>query len=390
MTHDCLIVGSGPAALLAGDLLSASGVGTAIFERRSGAGWKLLVAGSSGLNVSYDAPLEKFHEFYFSRQAELARCFREFGPEDWLEHLADLGEEPCVGTSRRYFVKNWKATALLETWKARLEENGATFHFNEELRDFTRLASGEIEVTFHSGRKETAHALLLALGGASWENELPAWTQGFRAKGIALTPFRAANVGYHLEAPPAFFAAAAGQAIKGLVLTTARGTKQGELMVTKYGLEGTPVYTVGCTGPGAMDLKPELPEDRLEARLAAASGGMLDRIRSVAKLSPGALLLVEHLAPANALESSRTAAQLLKSFPIRFLEPRPLAEAISSAGGLSWDELNASLELKKCPGVFCAGEMIDWDAPTGGFLIQASVSTGFVAAEGVMKYLEKL
>lgn len=377
-----LVIGSGPAALIAADKIAGEGQAVDIFEKRSGPGRKLLIAGSSGLNVSYEAG--DLAAFYPERRAEVSACLTRFGKADWLEYLHGLGLETFLGSSRRHFLKSMKASPLVRAWVKRLEGKGVRFHYGEELLDF-HAKDGSATACFRSGREEKADALLLALGGGSYEDEAPRWVEMLLAKGVDVKPLAPSNAGFHLEAPPEFFAAAEGKPLKGVVLRTARGEKAGELMITRYGLEGTPVYTVGCRGPATLDLKPDLTEEKLRARLQEARGTPWRRVERAAKLSEGALALAQHLGERGFWESVESAARALKRFPVQFLESRPLGESISSRGGVSWDELTPDLELRKCPHVFCAGEMIDWDAPTGGFLIQTAVATGFVAAEGILR-----
>jgi uncharacterized flavoprotein (TIGR03862 family) len=356
---------------MAADVLSSHKIPVRLFERRPAAGWKLLVAGSSGLNVTHSGEMGPE---YTHRRAEVSACLKRFGREEWLTHLHGLGEETFLGTSRRYFLKNKKASSLLASWVARLKERGVDFHFGQELVDFR--AGPQVELTFSSGRAEKGRAALLGLGGGSWESSPPRWPEAFLSKGIGFHPFAPANAGYSFRAPAGFFEKAEGKPVKGLTLKTAKGQKTGECMITRYGLEGTPVYTTGCPGPAVIDLKPDIALERLQDRLP---GGLKH-----AKLSPGAELLFRALATEPEAKGAPLARQL-KSLPIELLEPRPLSESISSSGGLSWDELTQELELKKAPGIYCAGEMVDWDAPTGGFLLQACVSMGFVAAESIRK-----
>jgi uncharacterized flavoprotein (TIGR03862 family) len=372
---------------MTGDMLSENSQRVAFFESKPGPAWKLLVAGSSGLNVAFDFADLDFTAEYSSRQEELRRVFSVFPPLAWIEHLKGLGEEPYLGTSGRYFLRSWKATSLLQAWRLRLESRAASFHFKQELIDFN-LVNDRVECRFSSGEVVEAKTVVLALGGASWENTIPGWRELLLRKGLAVPDFQAANVGYELHAPSEFFAEAEGKAIKGLILRTNKGERQGELMITKYGLEGTPIYTNGASGPAFLDLKPDLSEARLMDRISSWKGPILRRVEKSAKLSPGAFLLFKYLAHATALETPKSAAEALKNFPITLGSPRPLSEAISSSGGLSWDELGPNMEIKKFPRIFAAGEMIDWDAPTGGFLIQAAVSTGYCAAKGALSILD--
>lgn len=377
----CAIIGTGPAALLAADLLSAQGIIPTIFERRSGPGWKLLVAGSSGLNVTHES--NDFASFYTDRQKEMAKCLEKFTPQDWLAHLHGLGMETFLGTSRRYFLKSMKASPLLRAWLKRLDNRGVKIQYKECLVDWIKIPDG-FELIFQSGRKEKAATVLFAVGGGSWEDSV-SWPNLFSQKNISVSSLTAANAGYHIDVPPSFFANHEGKPIKGVILRTARGEKQGELMITRYGLEGTPVYTMGCPGPATLDLKPDLSAEKLLDRLQAARGTPKQRVQNAAKLSEGALALLS-LRPFSDLPS---AVHTIKNFPLTLLEPRPLSEAISTRGGLSWDELTDEMELKKVPGIFCAGEMIDWDAPTGGFLLQGCASTAKVAADAILLRLKK-
>lgn len=383
MPSNCLIVGTGPAALVASTFLVRRGIKPILFERRKAPGWKFLVAGSSGLNISYDCPEEDLPSFYTARRNEMGHCLQRFPRAAWLKLLEELGEEPYVGSSRRYFLKNKTAAKLLQNWSKYLEAHGAIFQYEEELVGIEPGAS--LALKFRSGRREEAQNVLLALGGGSWEPEPPAWPGMLKALGLEGSPLSPANCGYSFAAPPDFFAKAEGKPIKGMILKTAKGAKQGELMITKYGLEGTPIYSVGCSGPAIMDLKPDLDELKLAERIAGGKGEMWQRIENAAKLSPGALLLLKALAYRDSFISPKSAAQAIKNLEIDLLEPRSLSESISARGGVSWDELSHDLEVKKIPGLFLAGEMLDWDAPTGGFLIQGCVSQGFVAAEGIAK-----
>lgn len=358
---------------MAADVLSSAGIPVKIFERRPAPGWKLLVAGSSGLNVTHEGDLAAA---YTQRREEIKRVLEKFGRDEWLNHLHGLGEETFLGTSRRYFLKNKKASSLLATWVNRLKSRGVIFHFGEELSAFDSHPDG-VELAFASGRREKGRFALLALGGGSWEDFPPRWPAAFAVHNISFKPFEPANAGYSFRAPAGFFEKAEGKPVKGLTLKTAKGEKTGECMITRYGLEGTPVYTLGCPGEARLDLKPDITLERLADRLK--SGG----IKS-ARLSEGAQLLFDALAPAKANSPAELAAQL-KSLPIELLAPRPLSESISSCGGVSWDELDENLELKKTPGIYCAGEMVDWDAPTGGYLLQACVSMGFAAAQDIRK-----
>jgi predicted Rossmann fold flavoprotein len=380
----CAIIGTGPAALTAATFLTRAGVKPVLFERRPAPGWKLLVAGSSGLNVTYDCAEEELASHFSTRRNEMGHCLQRFPRAEWLKLLADLGEEPYAGSSHRWFLRNKTAASLLANWTKQLEEAGAEFRYGEEL---TVLTSA-LNLTFASGKSEQAKTVLLALGGGSWEVDYPAWPELLKNLGLEGSHLEPSNAGYSFTAPEGFFEKAEGKPVKGLILSTARGKRQGELMITKYGFEGTPIYTVGCKGPAVIDLKPDMAEEKLAQKIASGRGSMLSRIENTAKLSPGALLLLKALAYPRDFETPVSAARAIKHLDLELLEPRPLSESISASGGLAWSNLGNDLEAKKISGLFAAGEMVDWDAPTGGFLIQGSVSMGFVAAEGILKWLK--
>jgi predicted flavoprotein YhiN len=232
------------------------------------------------------------------------------------------------------------------------------------------------------------------LGGASYEpTENPLhWPKIFTTKAIPFTPFTPSNVGYEVGWTPAFLKEAEGLPLKDIVLTTHKGKRQGELVITRYGIEGTPVYFVGTPGPALIDLKPGLTAEAVLGKLKAVKENLSPnrRIKKQLGLSPAAQALVFHLMPRAILED-RSLIQLahtIKAFPIELLSPRPLEEAISSKGGVSMKALDERLMLKKYPGIFLAGEMLDWDAPTGGFLIQGCVTQGFCAGLGINHYLK--
>jgi len=380
MPLPCAIIGTGPAALTAATYLLKAGIQPTLFDSRPAPGWKLLVAGSSGLNISYDCAEADLPNFFSARQPEITEILKRFSREAWLTLLAELGEETYVGSSKRYFLKNKTAATLLKSWTESLEQAGAIFYPGEEL---IKITQDPLTLHFSSGRIEQPNTALLALGGGSWETEPPKWPEMLRALDLQVNDLEPANAGYSFKAPPEFFEKAEGQPIKGLVLTTRKGEKQGELMITKYGLEGTPIYTVGTPGKATLDLKPDMPVDKLAQRIASGRGSISQRVETMAKLSSGAFLLLKQFAPDHAWATPLNIAAAMKDLTIQLLAPRPLSESISARGGLSWSELDENLGLKKVPGLFAAGEMVDWDAPTGGFLIQASVSMGFVAACGI-------
>lgn len=373
------IIGSGPAGLMAAEVLSQFQVRVILLEARKSPGWKILVAGSSGLNVTYDSALQEFPNFYGRSAIHIKTSLELFPPEHWLEFLKSLGMNPFLGTSKRFFIREMKGSPLLRAWIKRLHTNGVEFHFDEKFDDFTLEDSGKVSVL--TNQRRIVNGVVCALGGASWLKSPTMWPEIFRQKQIQVTPFTPANAGFELVAPPEFFAAAEGLPIKGLTLKTSIGHKQGELMITRYGLEGSPIYWVGHSGPATLDLKPDLSFEKVREKMLTNKKPMERILKYDLKLSEGARLLLQFLG------GSSLNAEKIKNLPITLGSPRPLEESISSAGGVSWQELSTNLEVKACPGIYCAGEMIDWSAPTGGFLIQGCVSTGFHAAQSLAQKL---
>jgi uncharacterized flavoprotein (TIGR03862 family) len=371
-----------------------SGAEVHVYERRKGLGRKLLIAGSSGLNVSHDAPIADFLEFYRVRDPKSVERLRpilhDYPPESWLDFLRSLGHEVFVGTSRRWFVREMKASRLLASWTAEIESKGGILHSEHELRGFEAGAGPLILLSGpeSSPIREQFDAVIFALGGGSWESPPPEWPAIFRKHELRVKDFQPSNVGYEVEFPEAFVREAEGKPIKNCVLKTRLGEKQGELVITRYGIEGTPAYFVGTVGEARLNLRPGIsPEDYLKqlSRPLRENLSPLRRLKKLGGLSEAALALVFHLIPENQRREVhgdlRRLAAVVQDFPLVLQAPRPLEEAISSSGGLDWSELDEQLMLRKFPGFFAAGEMIDWDAPTGGFLIQASVALGIAAGK---------
>lgn len=383
------VIGTGPAGLMAADVISRAGHFVTLYEKRSGAGRKLLIAGSSGLNISHDGNPDEFCRNYRGPSEHFQALFKLFPREAWIAFVESLGVKTFLGTSHRYFVEGMKAAPLLKAWLARLQDQGAEFKYNRELIGVERQSSG-VQLRFHddAGSEESPvfDAACLALGGGSYEDSLR-WPEIFKSRGIRFESFQPSNVGFEVGWSESFLKEAEGLPLKRIVLTTPRGRKAGDLMITRYGLEGTPIYHLGAPGEAFLDLKPDLTVEQIEKKLSAVKENMapLRKVRKQLSLCPAALALLYHESPRS--ESTREIVQRMKNFPITLRAPRPLEEAISSAGGISFDELTPELMLKKIPGVFAAGEMLDWDAPTGGFLIQGCASQGFLAGTGLVNYL---
>lgn len=386
------IIGSGPAALMVADTISQAGMQVSLFEKRKGAARKLLIAGSSGLNISNSLPLDEFKSHYTGPIEFWDRVLNAFTPQDWLNWIHELGLKTFEGSSGRYFVEDMKAASLSHAWTERLKNRGVQFHFDHEFSGFIPTPDG-YQIHFKNGSEISCDVLCLCLGGASYEpQENPLrWVRVLEEKELKFTPFRASNVGFKIGWPTAFLKEAEGLPLKNFVLKTKKGSRKGEAVITNYGIEGTPVYAVGITSRVTLDLKPDLTIEEMlkKCRALKENFSPLRRVKKTLNLGPAALALIFHLTPIETQNHLEKLILHIKDFPLDFLGPQPIEEAISSSGGLALEELDSQIRfmLKKFPGIFAAGEMLDWDAPTGGFLIQACVSQGRMCGENILNYL---
>lgn len=392
------IVGSGPAGLIAAKILAEAGCGVTVFERMPSVGRKLLMAGRGGLNLTHSEPIEPFLGRY-GEAASALRPFIEAFPPAAMRAFADgLGEATFVGSSGRVFPKSLKASPLLRAWLRRLDELGVRIETrrewlgqNEDGASRFRRPDGSIET-------DAADATLLALGGASWPRlgSTGDWAAILAARGIAVTPFRPSNVGFRVDWSDIFRERFAGTPLKTATFTFAGRTIRGEALISRYGIEGGAIYTLSSALRDAIeaegsvrvtiDLCPQVAESeaarRIERQPPAQS--LANRLRKALGLQPVAInLLRETAGPLLPREPADLAARL-KSTPVTLVGTQGLERAISTAGGVAWPELDGHLMLTKWPGVFVAGEMIDWEAPTGGYLLQASLATGVTAAQGIL------
>jgi uncharacterized flavoprotein (TIGR03862 family) len=399
--YDVLVVGGGPAGLFSAELTSSAGLRTILADHKPSVGRKFLVAGRGGLNLTHSEPVERFPARYDDHPERWQSLLADFSPDDLRAWAKDLGIETFVGTSGRVFPTTKQAAPLLRRWIERLRKQGVSFRPRHTLAGFSRAKSRDWEVEFRTPQGSTilrTRALILALGGASWPQTGSdgGWVNLFTKAGIAITPLAPANCGYEVAWTPEFLAQAEGLPLKNVVIRAGGESVAGELLITKYGLEGGAIYQLGPVLRATpeprieIDLKPTFSAKELQWKLEQAmmtgdqlknAGSPLALAAKVWRLSPAAhALLAMH-------EFDGNIALVAKTVPIRLLGPRPIEEAISTSGGVSWEELDDDLMLKRCPGIFCAGEMIDWDAPTGGYLIQGCFSTATRAALGTQKFL---
>ena len=395
MSKVIAIVGSGPAGLMAADYLATKGYKVTIFERRGGIGRKLFIAGASGLNITNSAPLEEFMSAYVSRSPDLwKQVIRDFPPQAWIHFIEEkLGESTYLGTSGRYFVKSMTAGRLIKNWKKRLLSLGVNFQTSHHLVDLKPPSlqnSQSVELFFKNHETQCADAVALALGGGSYEDHVPiTWPEMLRKNLVEVSGFEPSNSGWHVKLPQEFFDEASGLPLKNIRLTTARGSKLGDLVVTDYGLEGTPIYFLGEVGEGILDLKPDLTVDQVLDRLKKVKENFspIKRVKKTLKLCQASEAILYHITKGDHELSLEKMAQAVKNLPLELLCPRPLSESISSSGGVCLNQLSSGFMLHQLPGVFVAGEMLDFDAPTGGFLIQGCVSTAIAMCHGIEEYL---
>ncbi len=369
---DALVIGAGPAGLMAAEELARAGLRVVVAEAKATPARKFLMAGKSGLNITRNEPLPRFLAAY--RQPRLDPMLRAFGPDQVVDWCRGLGQEVFVGSSGRVFPEVMKASPLLRAWAARLEGLGV------ELRTRWRWVGfrgeGLVFDTPAGERCGSAPRVVLALGGASWPRlgSDGAWLPWLRDRGVPVLGFRPANMGFAVDWSP-FMARHFGAAVKNVALLADGQRQRGEFVISSRGIEGGGVYLVSrAVREGAallLDLLPDLSAEHVAARLARMKPGdsLANRLRRLG-LSPAAVALV--------MEWGREMdpALAVKALPVRHQGPRPLQEAISSAGGVAWAGVTAGLELKALPGIWVAGEMLDWEAPTGGYLLTGCLATG--------------
>jgi uncharacterized flavoprotein (TIGR03862 family) len=290
-----------------------------------------------------------------------------------------------VGSSGRYFIEDMKAPRFLQAWRDRLKSQGVEFILGQEFMGFE--SGGWLEL--NPDQRQRFDAVCFCLGGGSWEDSPVRWPEIFKNRGVGFRPFEPSNVGYRVDWSQEFLEEAEGKPIKNASLSSKRGTRRGEVMITRYGIEGTPVYFVGTAGFLHLDLLPDQSAEQVLNRLKRVKENLspVRRVKKLLSLSEAAVALVFHYAPLDVRGDLERLVSWMKAVSLKALGPQPLQEAISSSGGVVLDELNSDLMLKRFPGFFCAGEMLDWDVPTGGFLIQGCVAQGYRAGHGILRYL---
>ncbi len=388
---DAVVVGAGPAGLAAAEALAHAGRGVVVYDAAPSPARKFLLAGRGGLNLTHSEPLEAFLARYGPAAERLQAAIAAFSPDDLRAWAENLGEKTFVGSSGRVFPKSFKATPLLRAWLRRLDGLGVALRPRRRLTGLER--GGRLRFAGPDGAEEAkAKAVVLALGGASWPR-LGAdggWVDGLRAAGVEVAPLKPANCGFRVGWSKHLSDRFAGAPLKAIALTHAGRTVRGEAMIDRDGIEGGAVYALSAALRDAIerdggatlvvDLKPDLGVAALAARLRRRPGASTSTLLRRAGLTPAAIALMREAGPLP--DAAEALAARIKQVELRLTAPAPIARAISSAGGVTWAEIDETFMLKQLPGAFVAGEMIDWEAPTGGYLLQACFATGRAAGVG--------
>ncbi|MEY4210545.1 MAG: hypothetical protein RLZ92_925 [Pseudomonadota bacterium] len=400
--YQVAIIGAGPAGLMAAEVLSQHGLAVAVYDAMPSAGRKFLMAGKGGMNITHAEPFEQFLSRYGARRSELEAMITAFSPQTLREWVQGLGIATFVGSSGRVFPTEMKAAPLLRAWLHRLRSSGVSFYMRHRWLGWTD--AGLLAFENQQGQCNiNADAVILALGGGSWPQlgSNAAWLPILSQRGVALSPLQPANCGFEVAWSEFFRSRFAGQPLKSVVLNVEHQTpQQGELMVTEQGLEGGLIYALsapireqinanGCSKIH-LDLLPDRSEASIVERLNAPRGknSFSNHLRKRLGIDGVKAALLRETASSERLNNPQQLAHHLKALPITLNATRPLAEAISSAGGVSFSAVDQNLMLHDMPSVFCAGEMLDWEAPTGGYLLTACLASGRAAGLGALAWLQ--
>ena len=410
MTRRVAIIGGGPAGLMAAEQLAVGQLDLLpgdskrleidLFDAMPSFGRKFLMAGKGGMNITHSEPRPAFVARYGARAPEIARLLDAFGPEALRDWMHGLGIQSFVGSSGRVFPTEMKAAPLLRAWLHRLRGQGVRFHARRRWLGWTangalRFATPDTEIVL------AADAVILALGGGSWARlgSDGAWVPLLAGRGVDIAPLKPANCGFDVAWSTHFRERFAGQPVKPVVAALGERSQQGEFNITASGIEGGLIYALSAPlrdaladdGQAALllDLAPGRSLERLTAELAQPRGrdSLANHLRRRVGIDGVKAGLLRELLPAETLNAPARLAAAIKALAVPVTAPRPLDEAISTAGGVTFAGLDDALMLKNLPGVFCAGEMLDWEAPTGGYLLTACFASGRVAGAGAAKWL---
>ena len=384
---------------MAAEVISAQGVKVDIYDSMPSVGRKLLMAGKSGLNITHSDPFDVFVSRYGKRRENIEPLLKEFGSDQLREWVHSLGIQTFIGTSGRVFPMGMKASPLLRTWLNRLGTSNVTVHLRHKWTGF--FPDGSLHFNTQDGDVVVkADAVVLALGGGSWSRlgSSGEWVPWLKQAGVQVEALRPANCGFDVAWSEHFREKYDGYPVKTVILSFGDFRGQGEFIITKEGVEGGLIYVasalmrdeIEANGVAIMhlDLKPDRTLEWLKDKLSKPRGkrslaSYLEKTLGIHSVKAG--LLREFVSKEDFMYGEKLAG-FIKALPVPLIAPRPLDEAISSAGGVTFESLDEHLMLKTMPGVFCAGEMLDWEAPTGGYLLTACFSSGYAAGKGVLKW----
>jgi len=400
------IIGAGPAGLMVAEVLARGGAGVTVYDAMPSAGRKFLMAGRGGLNLTHSEALPEFLMRYGEAQPRLATAIEAFPPARLRAWSEALGQPTFIGSSGRVFPTAFKASPLLRAWLRRLDAMGVQLALRHRWTGWND--DGQLLFQTPDGKRAVnARTTVLALGGASWPRlgSNGAWVETLAARGVAISPLRPANCGFAVAWSEILRDRFEGHPLKGIALSFGSHAVRGEAIITRTGIEGGAIYalsahlreSIGSSGQAILHvaLRPDLGMQDLMAQLSRPRGrqSLSNFLRKAAHLSPAAIGLLQEAAIASGVPlsslSSVSLAGLINDVPVELKGVAPIARAISTAGGISFDEVDADFMIRRLPGVFTAGEMLDWEAPTGGYLLQASFATGAAAGRGALKWLDE-
>ena len=404
LPHHVTIIGGGPAGLMAAEVLSQAGIKVELYDGMPSVGRKFLLAGVGGMNITHSEAYPAFLSRYAERAPQIAPLLRKFDAEALCEWIHGLGIETFVGSSGRVFPTDMKAAPLLRAWLKRLRDAGVVIHTRHRWLGWNTDAS--LRIDSPEGEKAVqTDALLLALGGGSWSRlgSDGAWMLPLEQRGISLAPLQPSNCGFEVTAwSDLLIGKFAGAPLKNIAIGLNDDVPRlGECVITATGIEGSLIYalsapirdTIHQSGSATihLDLLPGKTLDKIQAALAKPRGSrsMAKHLHSQLGIDGVKAALLRELTPAECFADPSLLAKAIKALPLTLVKTRPLDEAISSAGGVPFEAMNESLMLKQLPGVFCAGEMLDWEAPTGGYLLTACFASGRAAGLGMVEWLQR-
>jgi uncharacterized flavoprotein (TIGR03862 family) len=400
------VIGAGPAGLMAAEVLTQGGARVTIYDAMPSAGRKFLMAGRGGLNLTHSEALPEFLQRYGAAMPHLAPAVAAFPPDALRAWSEALGQPTFVGSSGRVFPESFKASPLLRAWLRRLDAMGVRLVLRHRWTGW----DGDGRLLFQTPDGERivdARATVLALGGASWPRlgSDGGWVETLVARGVSVTPLLPSNCAFGVQWSPVFLERHAGFPLKGIALSFGGSSVRGEIILTQTGIEGGPVYALSASlreeihahGSAVLfvALRPDMSTSELTTRLSAPRGksSLATHLRKKLNLTPAGIGLMQEAAlalgdPLTLMPMDELAVNV-NSVPVLLTSVAPIARAISTAGGIAFDELDADFMIRRLPGLFAVSEMLDWEAPTGGYLLQASFATGAAAGRGALKYLRR-